>query len=316
MAKIPDFDHQQDNRLRILRILQQDATQRLNNPETHEEEKRLLKMLLSQGEMVGTIDTWQPSLEARQKIADLTEGQLFPNDARRWLADEIRRLVLESNEHQAISLLEETCNPHILNTIFHVAGKYQSLFYRIGEVWLLAYGGKKAIIKDTPGIRFIAGLLESPLRDYSPAQFRGVQTDGISLAQMKAEGLSIETDRADPPSSTKEIKAWFEQQLLKIETAPGPEERMEAIEEFTRVKKDLSKIVSVREVEGRLSFRFRSTTPNDKARANITIQIRDAVKKINKVHAELGLHLEKTIKTGSTFRYALPDREPGFFVKR
>ncbi len=325
MPRIPDFNIGQKFRDAVYRILRADATAALKAKDLSPEVERLYRLLLSQGKMVGTINTWMPSLDAQREIAalrdELMEGRCpNTNHSRVWLADTIRQLILSSQELEALSLMENICKPHILNAALHVSEKYPCLFYRIGDVWLLAYSGKKTVVKDTLGIRFIACLLESPLRDCTPRELKEAATGGVPVAQIvkaqiKSEGLSIETYKADPPGSKKEIKAWLEQLYLELETADSAEEKLLIAEKIKEIAKEFNVVIS-ESAKGPRQYRFRRTPPDDTKRSNITIQISDAIKKIKKVHAELGSHLKEAIKTGSKFRYALPGREPGFFVKR
>jgi predicted ATPase len=55
------------------------------------------------------------------------------------------------------------------------------------------------------------------------------------------------------------------------------------------------------------SSRSLSNTASERARKAVTARIRDAIRRISDAHPELGIHLDRTILTGTTCRYE-PDR--------
>jgi hypothetical protein len=48
-------------------------------------------------------------------------------------------------------------------------------------------------------------------------------------------------------------------------------------------------------------------TAAERARKAVTARIRDAIRRVTSVHPDLGSHLDRTIRTGTTCRYE-PDR--------
>ena len=51
------------------------------------------------------------------------------------------------------------------------------------------------------------------------------------------------------------------------------------------------------------SSRSLSNTAAERARKAVTARIRDAIRRISDAHPELGTHLDRTIRTGTTCRY-------------
>ncbi|HEU4420905.1 MAG TPA: hypothetical protein VFR67_00005, partial [Pilimelia sp.] len=47
-------------------------------------------------------------------------------------------------------------------------------------------------------------------------------------------------------------------------------------------------------------------TAAERARKAVTARIRDAIRRITDAHPELGTHLDRTIRTGTTCRYEAP----------
>ena len=51
------------------------------------------------------------------------------------------------------------------------------------------------------------------------------------------------------------------------------------------------------------SPRALANTAAERARKAVTARIRDAIRRITEAHPELGAHLDRTVRTGTTCRY-------------
>ncbi len=156
-----------------------------------------------------------------------------------------------------------------------------------GDLWELSYLNLSAAIKDCKGLHDIAKLLEQP-----ETQFHCTELMGVVL---ETGGTSMIDDQA-----LKEYK----EKIHSLKAAISDAEEMGLYQKADEFKEEYEALVEhLSQVTG-LSNKIRKTGSSiEKARAAVTWRIRNAIKKIEKVHPQLAKHLTNSIKTGTYCSY-------------
>lgn len=188
-----------------------------------------------------------------------------------------------------------------------------AVFRREGEFWTVAYAGQMFRLRDVKGLRYIATLLASPGRDVhvlelvaggtGPAvDVRGARADLELVGSRLSDGGPLLDERAKT-----EYGRRLEQLDEELEEAGawGDTERAARLE----FEKDLL----TRELGRALGLQGRDRTfssPEERARVNVTKAIRTAVRLIGKQSPALAAHLQASIQTGRFCSYNTPGAAP------
>lgn len=160
-------------------------------------------------------------------------------------------------------------------------------FIHNGDLWELSYLNLSIAIKDCKGLHDIAKLLEQPEKQLNCSELMGVV--------LETAGTSMIDDQA-----MKEYKNKIRTLKMDIDDAQemGMHQKADQLRhEYETLVEHLSKVMG-------LSNKIRKTGSSmEKARAAVTWRIRNAIKKIEKVHPQLAKHLANSIKTGSHCSY-------------
>ncbi len=163
-----------------------------------------------------------------------------------------------------------------------------------GELWSIRFGTESFHLKDSDGLRYLAHLIARP----------GVEvhaTELLSLGRRGPGGGELETGA---PLLDPAAKAAYRQRLidlrLTMEEAEnngdlGRSER--AQEEIELLSAELSRAVGL----GGRDRQAGSTA--ERARSNVTMRIRNAMKKVGEISVVVGRHLEGAVQTGTFCSY-------------
>lgn len=156
-------------------------------------------------------------------------------------------------------------------------------FVRNGDSWLVTYEGVEIRLADRKGLADLALLLAQP---------------GQEIAALDLMGASVVAGDAGPASDEKARRQYAErvrslQQTIDDATAMGDLGRAEAAQlEMDELVDHLSAMYGLggrQRTEGQ---------PAEKARSAVTWRIRAAIRAIGEQHAELGAHLDRSVRTG------------------
>jgi hypothetical protein len=170
-------------------------------------------------------------------------------------------------------------------------------FRHEGDYWSIAYEGSTFRIKDLRGVHHLRRLLSEPNREIHVLD---LATSGDDARAAEAAGDAGEVLDA-------KAKETYARRLVEIDedleeaTAFGDlgrGARARAEREF--LVRELSRAVGL---GGRDR---RACSASERARASVTQAIRHAMARIKELHADLGAHLDRTVRTG-TYCVYLPD---------
>lgn len=161
-----------------------------------------------------------------------------------------------------------------------------------GEIWVLTFGGQTVRLKNTKGLRDIAGLLANPGREVHCLDLMGSPVNESDMGpvidqaarrayQRRARELQAELDDAEAAHD-----------LIRAEQA---REELEAL---------IDQLTAATGLGGRAR---RSGASAERARLAVRWRIRAALSKIAETHPDLGEHLERSIRTGTWCVYEPAD---------
>jgi hypothetical protein len=163
-----------------------------------------------------------------------------------------------------------------------------------GGSWELSYGGTRVHVPDAKGVRDLATLVASPGEPMHVLALLGV--DGPGGADPVLDDRARAAYRARLTELDAEIEqAEDRQDIARAERAGAEREAL------------------IRELTAAAGLGGRSRRLGDRterARKTVTARIRDALRRIERVHPALGEHLRATVTTGTSCAYT-PERRPG-----
>ncbi|WP_214105368.1 ATP-binding protein [Acrocarpospora catenulata] len=174
------------------------------------------------------------------------------------------------------------------------------LLHRVGDMWQATYRGHTAYLRDTKGLRDLATLLAHPDTDLPALDLAA--TDHSTAAPASAGRTTV--TRPDPVLDRTALAAYrrrlaeLDDEITTAKTLGDLARHQRATDEREQV---LSELRRATRPDG--ASRPLGPTPAERARKAVTARIRDAIRRISDAHPELGTHLNRSIRTGTTCRY-------------
>lgn len=185
------------------------------------------------------------------------------------------------------------------------------LFLREGDYWCVSFEKKTVRLRDMKGLRYLARLLARPGRDFHVLELIAAETGGEAATNMDAEVELTAVMGWDAGVLLDEkAKAAYRRRLAEISEdldaslATGNHDRAAQAEaERDFLMRELARAVGI----GGQDRRAASTS--ERARASVTRAIRHAMARVSATHRELGQHLERTVRTGTSCAYLQYSKE-------
>ena len=162
---------------------------------------------------------------------------------------------------------------------------------RQGPFWTLRYDGEECRVKDSKGIRDLAVLVGSPNRE-------------VPAAELVAQGMASDAGGADAVLDDR-ARRQFRARLADLDADLAEAESDNDLGRIGSIKAERDALAH--ELAAALGLGGRARTlgdPAERARKAVSARIRDAVKAIAACHADLGAHLEASVRTGTFCSYA------------
>ncbi|MEL4456253.1 tetratricopeptide repeat protein [Lutimonas vermicola] len=163
-----------------------------------------------------------------------------------------------------------------------------SSFLLKGDVWVLNYKHKSITLKDAKGYRDIHKLISQPFYEFHCLDLMESAVDE-----------SISTESIDAKA-----KAQYISRIKELQEDIDEAEEMNQSEKIALLRHEYDTILDYLSQTLGLAGKTRKVGSTvEKARSAVTWRIRNAIKKIENNHPELGNHLSKSIKTGTLCAY-------------
>ncbi len=186
-----------------------------------------------------------------------------------------------------------------------------STFRREGDYWTVTYQDTVLRLKDTTGLRYLAQLLRYPTQEFHVLDLLGNDPERradprTATPDLTSSGLGDAGEVLDPQARTA-YKRRLEDLRDELAEAQGFNDaaRIERLEqEMEFLTHELTRAYGL---GGR---QRKAASAAQRARVNVTLSIKNVLKKINKQHPPLALYLSTTIKTGTFCSYTPDQRLP------
>ena len=171
-----------------------------------------------------------------------------------------------------------------------------NVFRRDGDVWTLAFGGRTTALKDAKGLRDLAVLLAAPGREVAAADLAAGAHGSQEAAALGALG-------ADPVLDDRALAA-YRTRLADLDDELATADAHHDLERSARLAAERDALIGeLARATGLGGRRRRLGDAAERARTTVTARIRDAIRRIEQAHPELGAHLRASIVTGARCAY-------------
>jgi tetratricopeptide (TPR) repeat protein len=190
-----------------------------------------------------------------------------------------------------------------------------ALLRREGEYWSVGWDGSIVRIRDSKGLRYLGHLLAAPGREVHALELvaleRGAEPGARGISAATADGEPLGRAGPGEPVVDAEARAAYRARLAELEEEleiarswGDPERAARAAEERDALVDHLAGALG-------LGGRPRTlATDAERARVSVTRAIRAALGRLGAESAELGRHLERSVRTGTTCSYRPDPRAP------
>lgn len=174
---------------------------------------------------------------------------------------------------------------------------------REGEYWTVAVGGKVARLKHIKGLSYLYHLLSSPEREWHVLDLvTAVEGQGpkpARRAEVSAAGAADALDVIDP-----EARAAYRRRLVDLQDDLDEAEAMGNRDRAASIKEEMEALAEQLAGSTGLGGRARTTgSASERARLSVTKSLRTAMHKIAEQHPLVGVHLERSVTTGTFCSY-------------
>ncbi|MEU0794522.1 AAA family ATPase [Amycolatopsis sp. NPDC005961] len=228
--------------------------------------------------------------EARARLASALAARGAPGDAQRSAA------VTAAVRAEA----SELGMAHLAASPSAPAPVPSDEFRRTGEVWTLRFAGREVRVPDAKGLRDLHILLGSPGAEIPAVRLLAPEGGETVVAARRLGGDPVLDEAA---KSAYRLRLDHLDAEIDEATTLG-KDRLAA--DLDREREAL--LAELRTAAGLGGRTRRLGDEAERARKAVTARIRDTLRKLADSHPELAGHLNATVTTGSSCRYA-PDRE-------
>ena len=171
-------------------------------------------------------------------------------------------------------------------------------FRRDGELWSLSWAGRTVRVKDSKGMRDIARLLAAP----------GAEVAALDLASPAGAGAVGLPDGDLGELVDGTARAAYRARLAELDAELAEADEHADAGRSARATDEREALLAQLAAAYGLGGRSRRAGDQaERARSAVTWRIRDAVRRIEDVHPELGWHLRHSLRTGRFCSYR-PER--------
>jgi hypothetical protein len=186
-----------------------------------------------------------------------------------------------------------------------------NVFRREGDYWTVVYEGKAFRLKDSKGLRYLSELLGNPGREFPAVDLLDAEArgGGGGTAQAAAAGgARISADLGDAGDVLDaQARADYRRRLEDLREELAEAERFNDPERAAKLREEVEFLADELARATGLGGRSRkAASAAERARLNVTMAIKAALKRIAENSPSLGRNLAAAVKTGRFCCYA-PD---------
>ncbi len=183
------------------------------------------------------------------------------------------------------------------------------VFRREGDMRTVTYGGTTVHLRDLKGMRYLERLLTAPGREFHVLDLVSVERGALTIGTPR-EDLGVAAPCGLEVFDSKAREA-YRQRLAETEEDIEEAEANNDLHRAELARADRQFLVDELRRGVGLNGRARSVGGGvERARTSATRSLRYALERIAQHHANLGEHLERTIRTGTYIAYEPDPRAP------
>jgi hypothetical protein len=173
------------------------------------------------------------------------------------------------------------------------------LLRRVGDMWQASYRGHTAYLRDTKGMHDLATLVAQPGKDLPALTLATTPAPGPVGSGLLTAGASAE------PVLDRTALIAYRQRLTELDDDLTTAEANSDLALHKRATDEREQLLTElrRATRPDGSSRPLANTTAERARKAVSARIRDAIRRITEAHPELGAHLDRSVRTGTTCRY-------------
>ena len=177
------------------------------------------------------------------------------------------------------------------------AGTPDAEFVCRGDVWEIRFAARTVHVKHAKGLADLAHLLAHP----------GEHVEAVALAYADADAVEdLRHAGADPVLDARAL-ASYQRRLEELDAALGDATRNQDLGSRERLVAERDALLSELDRSTRPGGASRRLNdPRERARKAVSARIRQSIDVLRGVHPELAEHLDRSVTTGSSCRYAPP----------
>lgn len=172
-------------------------------------------------------------------------------------------------------------------------------FRREGDVWTLAFGGRRIRIRDAKGLRDLAVLLAVPGREVAATDLVTGAARAATVPGGGAVPAGHATFGADPVLDER-ARAAYRARLAELDDALTAADARQDVRHSAVLAAERDVLIGELARAAGLGGRPRRLGDGaERARSTVTARIRDAIGRVSRAHPELGDHLRASVSTGA-----------------
>ena len=189
------------------------------------------------------------------------------------------------------------------------------LFRHDGDYWTLSFQGTVCRVRHTLGMQYIAQLLHHPHREF---HVLALVSGGAEYTQ-----AMVEVDRQSNPAQIHyglsdagelldaQARAAYKRRLQELREELEEAQTFHDVGRAEKIQEEIDLLAAeISRAVGLGGRRRKAASPAERARVNVTLAIKTALKRIIANHPALGQYLARTIKTGYACLYAPEPYQP------
>jgi hypothetical protein len=196
-------------------------------------------------------------------------------------------------------------------------------FCHAGDYWTLSFAGEVCRVRHTLGMQYLAQLLRYPQHEFSVLDLAAASATITQSVKLPMPALATDAQPHDATQSLHlgfsdagehldaQAKAAYKQRLRELREELDEAQACYDIGRTDRIQQEIDFLMTELSRAVGLGGRTRkAASPLERARVNVTLAIKTALKRITTHHPALGHYLTRTIKTGYACVYTPDPSQP------
>jgi hypothetical protein len=183
-----------------------------------------------------------------------------------------------------------------------VGGSITATFRRAGPSRSVCFRGHQVLVPDLKGFRYLERLLAEPGREFHVLDLVAVEHGTLRRAGAGPDEVSVPD--VGLPVLDDEARAAYRRRLADVDEDIAEAEAMHDLGRLALAQRDRDYLVA--ELTRAVGLGGHSRTvggTSERARTSVARSLRYALRRLGEQHADLGAHLDRTVRTGTYCSY-------------